>query len=426
MYNQRQNAGRTPHHAANGLGNAKQVKDVKQPRDRNRNRPLGNAIGVAAGTVGKIGKAIGSSLRIPVTRGIRTRVKPVTPGAPAGIEHLPETRVPPSSGEVAITCIDYNPDRVHGFDVDDLESFLATDRPDWCAVRWINVDGLHPHVVNRFRETYNLHTLAAEDVLHVPQRPKVESYTNHLFLTMQMVTVHDGQLMTEQVGMFFLTNTLITFQERRGDVWQPIRDRIHKEGTRVRQHDTGYLLYSLIDAIVDHCFPILEYYGDLLEQFEDMAVNNPTPHLLQSLHTTKRELVLLRRLMWPTRELLDRLYRNEGDNLSPTAKTFIRDVYDHTIQLVDIVETYREMASGLTDLYISAVSNRMNEIMKVLTIMASIFIPITFLAGVYGMNFRYFPELNWQWSYAVFWAICITTVTSLLVYFYRKGWIGKG
>ncbi len=178
--------------------------------------------------------------------------------------------------------------------------------------------------------------------------------------------------------------------------------------------------------MVDHCFPILEQYGDLLERMEDEIVDSATSDVQRRIHQVKRELALLRRVIWPMREVINTLQRNENDEISAYAKAYMRDVYDHTVQVMDVVETYREMVGGLNDLYMSAVSNRMNEIMKVLTIMASVFIPITFVAGVYGMNFEFIPELHWKYSYGVFWCICLSIICGLTFFFYKRGWIGKG
>jgi magnesium transporter len=281
-------------------------------------------------------------------------------------------------------------------------------------------------VVNRLREHFHLHTLAAEDVLRVPQRPKLEEYEDHLFIVLRMLMAGDAQLRQEKVSIFFFGNLIITFQEVEGDVWDPIRKRIEKGGSRLRNQDGSYLLYCLLDAVVDHCFPILEQYGDLLERLEDEVVESATPEFQRRLHRVKRELAVLRRVIWPMREVVNTLQREECEYVAEFSKAYMRDVYDHTIQVMDVVETYREMVGGLNDLYMSVVSNRMNEIMKVLTIMASFFIPITFVAGVYGMNFEHIPELSWKYSYLVFWGVCVSMVLGLLYFFYRRGWIGGG
>lgn len=389
-------------------------------------KTLGGAVDLAVGTVEGVGKLVGTALRLPalpgLKRGAARHHRPV-PGAIGGIEAVPDVDKPPAPGTVYIRCIDYCKDRVESFDVEDLNSFLATPRPEWVTVRWINVDGLAPWVVNRLRETFDFHTLAAEDVLHVPQRPKVEQYDNEIFVTARMMRIIDGHISAEQISMFFRPNLLVTFQETRGDVWEPIRQRIDNKSSRLRAHNAAFLLYALLDAIVDHCFPILEHYGDTLEDMEVQVVETPEPAVLRRVHEIKRELIVLRRVMWPMREVISELQREEHKSITKPVRAFMRDVYDHTIQIIDIIETYREMGGSLTDLYMSSVSNRMNEIMKVLTIMASLFIPITFLAGVYGMNFDAMPELHWRYGYALVWASFIIVIAGLLVYFRRKDWI---
>ena len=386
---------------------------------------IGGAIDGALGTVGALGKMLTDAVLLPGMRGPGAAGESRQPGARPGIEHMADVNTPPAPGQVTIRCIDYGPERVESVEVNDLGAFLDQPRPDWCTVRWINVDGLHPFVVNRFRQAFDLHTLAAEDVMNVPQRPKLETYDDDLFIVGRMIRLIDHQLQAKQVSFFVSPGRLVTFQESAGDVWQPIRDRIETAGSRLRTHGVDYLIYALLDAMVDHCFPILEHYGERLEQMEGVTAQRPTPALLQRIHSIKRELVLLRRVIWPMRDVVNDLYRDEHDIITDTGRTYLRDVYDHAVQIIDLVETYREMSSGLTDLYMSAVSNRMNEVMKVLTIMASLFIPITFLAGVYGMNFEHIPETKWAWAYPVFWVICLAMVVGLLIFFRRRGWIGR-
>ena len=331
---------------------------------------------------------------------------------------------PPEVGAIRIRCADFAPEKVEWQDVPDLAAFLQQPRPDWAAVRWLNVDGLHPYVVNALRQHLGFHTLAAEDVLHVPQRPKLETYDGHLFLVARMLSLREERLHQDQISLFLFKDLVLTIQETPGDVWDPIRQRLERLGSRLRTSDASYLLYTLLDAVVDHCFPILESYGDKLEALEAEMLEQPTPAVQQRLHRIKRELANLRRVIWPLREVMSELQRDETEEITPAVKKYMRDVYDHAVQVMDIVETYREMAAGLNDLYMSAVGNRMNEIMKVLTIMASFFIPITFVAGVYGMNFEHIPELGWKYSYYVFWFVCLSIVGTLIYYFYRKGWLG--
>jgi magnesium transporter len=350
---------------------------------------------------------------------------PSTPGSAPGIESIAGVDEPPAAGTIRIQCTDYGPERVESREVTDLADLFRKPRAGACPVRWLNVDGLHPHIVNRLRHELQFHTLAAEDVLRVPQRPKLETYDGHLFIVARMLSLREKALVSEQVSFFLFENTLLTFQEWSGDIWEPIRERLQKPGSRLRTLDASYLLYALLDAVVDHCFPILEHYGDRLEELESEITDNPTPELQRQLHCLKRELATLRRVIWPLREVLNALYREETEGISPSVKMYLRDVADHTVQVMDIVDSCREMAASLNDLYMSAVSNRMNEVMKVLTIMASFFIPITFVAGVFGMNFERMPSLHWKYGYPMFWVVCIGVTLMLAIFFARKGWIGR-
>ena len=373
------------------------------------------------------GKARGARLR----RAMKLpRFRKAKPGAAAGIEPHELPPVPVLSGATRISCIDYSPEHFESHEVRDLPEFIRTHRPEWSQVRWINVDGLTDlGVVRAIAEKYHLHPLAIEDVLHVPQRPRAQPYEEtggyqaRLFVIVRMLELRDGGLQAEQVSMFIGHKTVITFQETPGDVWDPIRQRVRVAGSRVRVADASFLAYSLIDAVVDQAFPILEHFGDRLETLEDTILEHPTSEVFQEIHRLKRELLLLRRAMWPMREVVQRLAREPHECFSQVTQTYIRDVYDHAVQIIDILETYREMATGLTETYMTSMSNRMNEIMKVLTIIGTIFIPLTFFAGVYGMNFHHFPELEWKWAYPAFWVICLVSAGLMIAWFRRKGWL---
>lgn len=373
----------------------------------------------------RIGKWVSAGLHFPSALGKKLIVGESAPGTRPGIESFDGIDQPPAPESVDMQWYDYGPDEVCYEESDDLEKLCASVRPAGTAVRWINVNGLHPYVVNRLRQVYKFHTLAAEDVLRTSQRPKLEEFENHLFVVVRMLTLHDGVLKQEQVSMFLFKDTLITFQETKGDVWDPIRTRLEKNGSRFRGMGPAYLLYTLLDAVVDHNFPILETYGELLEEMELAVIDNPHPDIQRRIHRIKRELVVLRRVLWPLREVVNTLHREDTEEIPDEVKTFMRDVYDHSVQVIEIIETYREQAGGLNDLYMSAVSNRMNEIMKVLTIMASFFIPITFVAGVYGMNFEHIPELAWKYSYGAFWLVCLSISAALFYFFWSRGWIGR-
>lgn len=374
---------------------------------------------------GLIGKWVAAGLHFPGTLGRKLMAAESVPGTRPGIESFDGIDQPPAPESIDMQWYDYGSEKVCYEESDDLEKLCASARPEGTFVRWINVNGLHPYVVNRLRQTYQFHTLAAEDVLRTSQRPKLEEFEDHLFVVVRMLTMQDGVLRHEQVSMFLFKDTLITFQETKGDVWDPIRTRLEKNGSRFRAMGPAYLLYALLDAVVDHSFPILETYGELLEQMELAVIDNPQPDIQRRIHRIKRELVVLRRVLWPLRDVINALHREDVEDIPSEVKTFMRDVYDHAVQVIEIIETYREQAGGLNDLYMSAMSHRMNEIMKVLTIMASFFIPITFVAGVYGMNFAEIPELSWPHGYAIFWGICASISLVLFIYFWRRGWIGR-
>ncbi|HKU37412.1 MAG TPA: magnesium/cobalt transporter CorA [Polyangiales bacterium] len=377
-------------------------------------------------TFGELGRLVGSTLGLPQRDENDNVIATHAPGAPAGIEHITEQWTPPEPGTIRIRVIDVCKERVETRWVEDLDAFLSTPRPDWVNLRWVDVDGLHAYVVSRLQRAYGFHTLAAEDVLHVPQRPRVDRYADHLFIVARMFSWRREQLVTEQISVFARAGLLVSFQELDEDVWNPIRDRmIQHETSKLRLGDASYLAYALLDATVDHCFPILERYGEMLDHLEDAALTSDANNILQEVHAIKRELTILRKAVWPMREVIAELSREDQMLVSPDTRTYLRDVYQHCVQIIDIIETFRELAASLTDLSLSMASNRMNEVMKWLTILSTVFIPMTFLAGVYGMNFATFPELHWKYSYPLFWLICIAQTVVLLLYFRRKGWIGK-
>jgi magnesium transporter len=357
-----------------------------------------------------------------------TRFRKGKPGARPGVDLAELERMPPPAEPVPVTCIDYGPDRVETQKVEDIDDFTARRRPEWAKVRWINVDGLDDgRVIRALAIKYSLHPLAIEDLLHPNQRPKLDLYEQdgehhaRLFLIVRMVQLIEGRLDSEQISIFVGHNTVLTFQRTPGDVWDPIRQRLAKPVSRMRQLDASYLLYTLLDAIVDHCFPVLEYYGDRLEELEDLVLDRPDRETIQEIHGLKRELLLLRRAVWPMREVINGLQREPHECLSDTARMYLRDVYDHGIQIMDIIETYREVAASLTETYMTAMSNRQSEVMKVLTIIGTIFIPLTFLAGVYGMNMP-IPENHATWAYPAFWVVCLALGGSMVYWFRRRGW----
>jgi magnesium transporter len=351
-------------------------------------------------------------------------------GAPPGLEH-DEIKLPGGQAPVRVTCVDYGPDDTRLQEVQDVKAFLAAHRPEWSAVRWINVDGLsNMGVIDALVTKYELHPLAVEDLLHPRQRAKVEPYGGEdtglparLFIVARMLELEDERLVSDQISMFLGHRTVLTFQQEPGDVWDPIRQRIQARGSRLRVSDASFLAYSLLDAIVDHFFPLLEHYGERMDALETAILEGPDGSSLEEIHGIKRAMLALRSVAWPMRELVVSLQRDPHECVSDVTRVYLRDLYDHVVQIIEIIETYRERASDLTDSYMSRVSNRMNEIMKVLTIIGTIFIPLTFLAGVYGMNFRFFPELNLPWAYPAFWVICFVVAAIMVLFFRRKDWL---
>ena len=295
-------------------------------------------------------------------------------------------------------------------------------------VTWINIDGLaNIELIEQISELFGLHRLAVEDVINVHQRPKVEEFDDHLFIVTRMLS-HATSNETEQVSMFLGKGYLLTFQERPGDVFEPVRQRLRRHKGRIRDMGADYLTYALLDAMIDGYFPALETRGEHLESLEDMVLSDPKQRLVPVIHDTKRDLLELRRSVWPQREMVNALIRQESDFIDDQTKVYLRDCYDHTIQLIDIIETYREICSGLFEIYLSGLSNRMNEIMTVLTMMATIFIPLSFVAGLYGMNFDpnispwNMPELSWKFGYPFAIGLMVAIAVGLLLLFWRRGW----
>ncbi|MDJ0595788.1 MAG: magnesium/cobalt transporter CorA [Pleurocapsa sp. MO_226.B13] len=329
-----------------------------------------------------------------------------------------------------IVLIDYNKERANR---------IANLTPEACAkhlntesVSWVDVKGLGSEsILQRLGKVFDLHPLVLEDVVNVPQRPKVEDYPQQLVIITQMVVPKpSGEgFWLEQVSLVVGKNYLLTVQENpEKDCFLPVRRRIQYNKGSIRDMGTDYLAYALWDAIIDGFFPVLEIYGEKIEDLEDEVIFNPSNSSLADVYQVKRELLALRRAIWPQRNALNTLIRDGSSVIDPEILIFLRDCYDHTVQIIDIIETYRELASSLTDIYLSAISNKMNEVMKLLTVISSIFIPLTFIAGIYGMNFNpdaspwNMPELNWYWGYPFCWALMITTAAALVYFFWRRGW----
>jgi magnesium transporter len=342
-------------------------------------------------------------------------------GLPPGtLVHIGEQK----AEEVRIAVIDYDEARFQEKEIKMVEEcFLFKDRP---TVTWINVDGIHEvEVLELLGECFGLHPLVLEDILNTDQRPKMEDFSDYIFIVLKTFSYNDqsDELEPEQISLILGPSFVLSFQERTGDVFNPIRERIRNGKGRIRRMGADYLAYCLLDSIVDHYFVVLEQVGEEVEFLEEELVTNPTPETLQTIHNLKRDMIFLRKSVWPLREVIGALERGELSLIRESTGIYLRDVYDHTIQVVDTIETFRDMISGMLDIYLSSVSNRMNEVMKVLTIIATIFIPLTLIAGIYGMNFQYMPELGWRWGYPVVWLVMLVIGVLMLVYFRRKKWL---
>lgn len=323
-----------------------------------------------------------------------------------------------------ITVIDYTPTSIEQKTARTVKECLSFKNTK--SMTWINVDGLADlKLLEELCEGFELHPLVIEDILNTEQRPKVEDHEKYLYIVLRMLeSGAKNGIMTEQISIVVGSNFLLSFQETPGDIFDPIRERIRNKKGNIRKSGPDFLAYSLIDAIVDHYFLILENFGERIENLEKELITNPSPNTLRQLYRMKREMIKLRKSVWPLRELINNL---ERAGFSPLVKKntrlYLRDVYDHSIQAIDSTETYREMLSGMLDIYLSSVSNRLNEVMKILTVIATIFIPLTFVTGLYGMNFRFMPELEHPWGYPA--ALLLMLVMSLLMlaYFRRKRWV---
>ena len=372
--------------------------------------------------------------KLKLSRGrIRGKVKPrelfdygyEQPGSIPGTLNIADDAIAPE-----IVLIDYNAEQANLIEhlaPEVCQEYFLTD-----SVSWFDIAGLsNGEFWQQIGNVFGLHPLALEDIVNVPQAPKIEDYQDHLVIIAQMVlpSLNGEGFWLEQVSFVVGQQYLLTVQEEpQQDCLDPIRKRIRFNKGTIRSKGTDYLVYSLWDAIIDGFFPILEIYSQKIEELENEVIFNPNRQTIAKIYQTKRELLALRRAIWGQRSALNVLIRDRSPLIGEEAIIHFHDCYDHAVQIIDIIETYRELASGLTDIYLSSVGNKMNEIMKLLTVISSIFIPLTFVAGIYGMNFNpeaspwNMPELNWYWGYPVFWLVMIAIATGLVYFFWRKGW----
>ncbi len=325
---------------------------------------------------------------------------------------------------VRTTYLDFDPSHVSEAEVDSVDAcFPFKSSP---TVSWVNVDGLHEvDLVRRLGEHFGWHPLLMEDIVGTSQRAKVEEYEDHLFVVLPMLRwdAEHNQVDQEQLSMVLGDRYLFTFQERAGDVFNPVRERIRSAKGRVRSRGADYLAYALMDAVVDSCFQVLEAIGDRTEALEEQLLADSGQSAMIQLHALKRELIAMRRAIWPMRDALAQVVRDEEDMFTPETEVFLRDVHDHAVQVVESVEVLRDVVSGAVDLHLSMMTTRTNEVMKVLTIMASIFIPLTFVVGIYGMNFDWMPELRVWWAYPTLLLAMAALAGGMVFYFRKKRWM---
>ena len=335
-----------------------------------------------------------------------------------------------------ISFIDFNLDKYIGQELRSAYEVLPFLEDE--SVSWLDVQGLgHRPTLRALGQVFDLHKLTLEDIANVPQRPKLEEYNEHLLLITHRIKLefHRGKkddrrtssvtfsLATEQVSFVLGQHYLLTVQEESTqDSFQRVRDRIYANKGQIRQKKSDYLAYCILDTIIDAFFPVLEQIGEYIEDLEEEALQSPTPQTLSSIHQIKRDLLTLRRAIWPQREMLAILTRDGSHLISPQVQIYLRDCYDHAAQVIDMIEIYRELASSLMDVYLSSVNNRMNEVMKTLTVISTIFIPLTFIAGIYGMNFHNMPELSWNLGYPFVWGLMIAIAIGLIIFFWKRGW----
>lgn len=341
--------------------------------------------------------------------------------APGTLVHVGEKK----AERIVISLCAYNSEELIEKELQTVEECLAfKDKPGMNL--WVNVDGLdRVEVIEKLGSYFKIHPLTLEDVLNTGQRPKMEDYDSYIYTVLKMILLDEEreEIIIDQVSIILGPNYILSFQEREGDVFDPLRERLKNPASRLRKNGVDHLAYSLIDAIVDNYFLILEHFGEEIEDLEEKLIVNPMPETMRMIQKHKRDMIILRRSVWPLRELINSLQRAESGLIKETTQIYLRDIYDHTIQVIDSIEAFRDILSSMVDVYLSSLSNRMNDIMKVLTIIATIFIPLTFVAGVYGMNFDYMPELRWHWGYPVVMLSMALIGISMFLYFKKRKWV---
>lgn len=361
------------------------------------------------------------SKRLPIPSFLRHNKTSKKPGQAPGTLHFTGEK---KLDNVLLNLYDYDVEQLGEYDlnnIDDSRPYIESP-----SKTWINICGLHD--IEKLKEIwgyFELHPLIQEDIVNTNQRAKIEEYPNHMFFVMRMMSFVEetGQLNVEQVSVVLSEDSVLSFQEDDFPIFEPVLHRLRNAAPRLRKEGPDYLAYALIDTIVDHYFKVMEKFGDEIEILEDRILENFDESIPEEIHALRRKLIYFRKAIWPLRDSLNTLIREESHLVSEENKIYYRDVYDHLVQIIDGIENYRDMVIGMLDMYMSQVSNKMNEVMKVLTIIATIFIPLTFIAGIYGMNFEYMPELSVPWAYPAVWAIMIIATMGMVYYFRRKKWL---
>lgn len=357
-------------------------------------------------------------------RPLARRVRTTTHGSSA---HLQPPEAPVFVGEmkrdkIRIDIISYNERTLHEFADISVQELDSLNQPS--VVTWINVSGIHDlQVIEAIGKRFGLHPLTVEDIVNTTQRPKAEVFPDYLFIALKMMSSNEASVNVEHVSIILGPNYVISFLEDEGDVFDVVRERLRRTIGRIRTLKSDFLAYSLVDAVVDHYYLVVEQIGSYIDEVDERLSTEARPDDVHLIHRLKREILGLRKAVWPLREEVSAIDKSASTLIQPETHVFLHDLYDHTIQIIDIVENYRELLNGMHDLYLSSVSNRTNEIMKMLTIIATIFIPLTFIAGVYGMNFEHMPELKWPWGYYFIWLVMLVCGGSMVMFFKRKKWL---
>ena len=326
--------------------------------------------------------------------------------------------------EVRITIVDYTKDVIEEQTVESVEQILQCREKD--TVTWVNIEGLgNIELVGAIGEAFNIHPLVLEDILNTHQRPKLEEYDDYLYCVLKGISLAENGFSVEyeQISMLILNDFVFTFKEKRDELFEPVRRRLRSSKGHFRSQGADYLAYVILDTIVDSYFTLQDSLDDIVDSVEEELLTEPTPKTLGTIQSVKRELIIIRRTISPLREMLNAILRSESPLIEEKSLIYFRDISDHVLRISESIESSRDMIAGLLDIYITTISNKMNEIMKVLTVFASIFIPLTFIAGIYGMNFEYMPELKWKWAYPALWMAFIAIPVILLVYFKKKKWL---